>query len=184
MKKRIENIKKQYAEETKKVLFVILGFATGTAIAKGAKFIGEKYPQMQPYLQYATPILIGGGGWLISAATEKEEIAVKHLGYGLTTSGVYEGVKLVPVVSDFLKGLEGNLGRTYYMEDDKPILELGEFGINALPMKSMEMQDAPSVRLELPDLGEGNDLGYNGSMTDDLGYNGSTTEDADLSGLI
>jgi len=183
MKKRIENIKKQYKEETTKILFVILGFATGTAIAKGAKYLGEKYPQMQPYVQYATPILLGGGGWLISAATEKEEVAVKHLGYGLTTSGVYEGVKLIPVAKEFLSGLEGNLGRTYYMENDKPILELGEFGINSLPMKTMDIQDAPTVKIELPELEGANHLGYNSSITD-LGYSSSLTDDVDMSGII
>ncbi|MBA2612939.1 MAG: hypothetical protein H0U95_13280 [Bacteroidetes bacterium] len=183
MKKRIENIKKQSIEESKKILFVVLGFATGTAIAKGAKFIGEKYPQMQPYVQYATPILLAGGGWLISAATEKEEMELKHLGYGLTTSGVYEGVKLVPVVKDFLSGLEGNLGRTYYMENDKPILELGEFGINSLPMKTMDMADAPMVKIELPELEGANTLSYNASIID-LGYSSSITDDTDLSGII
>lgn len=183
MKKRIENIRKQAGDETKKVLFVLLGFATGAAIAKGARFIGDKYPQMQPYMQYATPILLAGGGWVISAASEKEEIAIKHIGYGLATSGVYEGVRLVPVVKDFLSGLEGNLGRTYYMENDKPILELGEFGINSLPMKSMEMQDAPMVKIELPELEGAKNLGYNKSITD-LGYSSSATDDVDLSGLL
>lgn len=194
MKKRIENIKRQGAEETKKILFILLGFATGTAIAKGAKFLTEKYPEMQPYMQYATPILLAGGGWVLSAATEKEETEIKHLGYGLFTSGALEGVKLIPVVKEFLSGLEGNLGRTYYMENDKPILELGEFGINALPMKSMEIQDAPTVKIELPELeGASNlgynrsfteDLGYNSSITDDLGYNASATEDTDVSDII
>lgn len=184
MKKRIENIKKQYGEETKKILFILLGFATGTAIAKGAKFLGEKYPQMQPYVKYATPILLGGGGWVISAATEKDEIVAKYIGYGLTTSGVFEGIKLVPVVGDYLKGIDGNIGSNYYMENDKPILELGEFGINALPMKSMEMQDAPKVNIELPELLGENSFGYNRSMTDDLGYNGSTTDDVDISGIL
>lgn len=183
MKKQIENIKKQAVEETKKVLFVILGFTTGTAIAKGAKMLGEKYPQLQPYMQYATPILLAGGGWVISAASEKEASMMKHIGYGLTTSGVFEGVKLVPVVKDFLSGLEGNLGRTYYMENDKPILELGEFGINALPMKTMDIQDAPMVKIELPELEGANNLGYNSSITD-LGYSGSITDDADMSGII
>ena len=184
MKKRIENIKKQYKEEGKKVLFVLLGFATGTAIVKGAKFLGEKYPQMEPFMKYATPIALGLGGWVISSATEKEENAARHLGYGITTSAVFEGVKLIPVVGDYLKGLEGNLGTTYYMENDKPILELGEFGINALPMKSMEMQDAPKVNFELPELEGTSDLGYNGSQIDDLGYNASETDDADMGGLI
>lgn len=181
MKKRVQNIKNQAADEAKKVGFTILGFATGLAISKGMQQISTKYPQMEPFVKYATPILLAGGGFVLSAATEKDEIAAKHIGYGLTTAGVFDGIKLIPVAKDFLSGLDGEIGRSYYVENDKPILELGEFGINALPMKSLDMQSAPTMQIELPEL-EGTE---NINGTSDLGYNSSYTDDADtVSGII
>jgi hypothetical protein len=177
MKKRIENIKKQAGEEGKRLGFVILGFATGIGIAKGMAWLGEKFPQVAPAIKYGTPFFLAGGGFLLSAVTEKEEYHLKHLGYGISTSGVFEGVKLIPVAKEFLDNLQGNLGRTYYMENDKPILELGEFGINSLPMKSIEMQEAPQMKIDLPELENVSGSG--------IGYNSSSTEDTDrVSGII
>ncbi len=181
MKKRIENIKKQVGEEVKKTSMVILGFVSGVGISKGLDMLSEKFPEAESFVKYAKPIVLGSGGLLITSATDNNEIYAKAFGYGLTVSGAFEGLKLIPFVKEQLTGFEG-IATTYYTENDKPPLELGSFGLNALPVKSYSMEDAPTVKINLPDL-EG--LGYNSDQTDvkGLGYNSSTTED-DIKGII
>lgn len=170
MKKRIENIKRQYADEGKKVFMVVLGFASGAAIAKGMDMLAEKFPQAEPFVKYARPFVLSGGGFLISASTSTEEKALKHFGYGLVASGAFEGLKLIPIAKDYLSlsGFGDNMATTYYTENNS--LELGSFGLNALPVNSFSMEDAPSFNLNLPALDNEttiSGMGYNGNMTDE-----------------
>ena len=182
MKKRIENIKRQAGDEGKKVLMVVLGFASGAAIAKGMDMLSEKFPEAEPFVKYARPILLSGGGFLISAATTNEEKHLKHFGYGLVAAGAFEGLKLIPIAKDYLSlsGIDNNMATTYYTESNSN-LELGSFGLNALPIKSFEMEEAPSFSLNLPVL----DNNTNFSGNNSFGYNGDVTDDADrISGII
>lgn len=173
MKNIIAKIKKNAGKESKKALYVILGFASGTAIAKGMDWIANKYPQYASILSYGKPILIGGGGWFISTLTEEDKQALKHLGYGLQVSGALEGAKLLPFAKDFLSGVDSGMGTTYYIENGKPLIDLGNFGINSLPVGSINLETAPSIKLDLPNL-EGTDPELEGTEEDQmngLGYN-------------
>lgn len=174
MKNRIENIKRQYADEGKRVLMVVLGFASGTAMAKGMEWLSEKYPQAEPFVKYAKPIVLSGGGFLISASTTKEEVAAKHFGYGLAAAGAFEGLKLIPIAKEYLS-LSGvdTIPTTYYTENGSS-LELGSFGLNAIPINSFTMEEAPAFTLSLPNLENGEIV----SGTN-LGYNADSTGDAD-----
>lgn len=175
MKNQIQNIKKNGVTEAKKAAFVILGFISGQALSKGLDMLVTKYPEIEATVKFGKPIVLAGGGWLLSSATNENQNELKHLGYGLSISGAFEGLKLVPIAKEYLNlgSLEGNFG-SYYMENEKPLLELGEFGINALPVKSLDIENAPEVRLELPNL-EGAEPELEGSEDDtvsgiDLGY--------------
>jgi len=193
MKKRIEIIKKNAVDETKKVGMVILGFIGGKGLAYGIDKLVEKYPEYETAAKYAKPVVLGGGGLLLSMGTTDDEVLVKYLGYGLATAGAIEGLKLIPFTKEFLSGFGENIN-TYYTEGDKPMLELGNFGLNNLPISSYNLQDAPMVKFELPVLDEkiGNlgfnpaqvDLGYNPAQTEinGLGYNPSQTDD--VGGII
>lgn len=174
MKKQIENIKRNWKNESKKAAFVILGFVGGQALSKGIDWLATKYPQLEPAVKFGKPVVLAGGGWLLTNATSPDQLALKYIGYGLQTSGAYEGIKLIPIAKDFLNGVDDNINGTYYMENEKPLLELGTFGINALPVKSLDMENAPEMRLELPELDglnlenmSGTDDEINGA---DLGY--------------
>lgn len=186
MKKQIENIKKQWKKESGKIGMVILGFASGTAIAKGMRMLAEKYPEHEDLINYSTAPLLGASGWLICNASDADAVLVKHFGYGLTASAALEGIKIIPVVSDVLKGVEDNfrLKKTYFTEDSP--LEIGNFGMNSLPIKSVELGEIPKIEVDLPEL-EASSLGYNGEQTrtDNLGYNGDQTRDADnMKGIL
>ncbi len=198
MKKRIEIIKKNAVDETKKVGLVILGFIGGKGLAYGIDWLAEKYPDYEMAAKIAKPVVLGGGGLLLSFGTTEDEVLAKYLGYGLATAGTIEGLKLIPIAKDFLSGL-GDMN-TYYTESDKSVLELGNFGLNNLPVASYDMEDAPMMRFDLPVLDESvGNLGYNPAQTDleGLGYNSSATKDTgkgmgynpsqtgdDLSGII
>lgn len=182
MKNRIENIKKQYADEGKKVFMVVLGFASGAAISKGLELLSEKYPQVEPFVKYAKPFVLGGGGYLISAATTNEEKGLKSFGYGLVASGAFEGLKLIPIAKDYLSlsGL-GDIPTTYYTENNNSNLELGNFGLNAIPLQSFEMEEAPTFSLNLPALD--NETVISGNTG--VGYNGDATDDVDnIQGIL
>lgn len=168
MKKRIAILKQQAGDEGTKTLMVVLGFASGALISKGMDKLSEKFPEAEPFVRYAKPFLLSGGGFLISAATTKEEKA-KYFGYGLATAGAFAGIKLVPFANDFL-GFSGfeNGTTTYYTESNLNNVEIGNFGINALPVKSFSVEDTPNPKIDLPDLNDGisgNNLGYNGEAT-------------------
>lgn len=171
MKKQIENIKRNWKSESKKAAFVILGFVGGQALSKGIDWLAQKYPQLEPAVKFGKPVVLAGGGWLLTNATSPDQLALKYIGYGLQTAGAFEGVKLIPIAKDFLNGVDDNISGTYYMENEKPLLELGTFGINALPVKSLDMENAPEMRLELPEL-DGLNL-ENMSGTDDENISGS-----------
>lgn len=190
MKKRIEIIKKNAVDETKKVGLVILGFIGGKALAYGIDKLAEKYPDYEMAAKIAKPVVLGGGGLLLSFGTTEDEVLAKYLGYGLATAGTVEGLKLIPFAKDFLGGFGDNIN-TYYTESDKSVLELGNFGLNNLPIASYNMQDAPIMKLELPILDEKvGDLGYNPAQNDlgynpaqnDLGFNPAQTDD--VSGIV
>lgn len=174
MKNIIVKIKKNAVKESKKALYVVLGFASGTAIAKGMDWVSTKYPQYEPMLKFGKPLLLAGGGWLISTATDDQQVIAKHVGYGLQAAGAMEGLKLLPFAKDFLSGIDGTMGATYYMENEKPLVELGDFGINSLPVNSINIESAPAIKLDLPNL-EGaddedqiNGLGYNSAKFDGI----------------
>jgi hypothetical protein len=177
MKKRIENIKKNYKSDSQKTLFLVLGFVSGAAISKGLDWLAGKYPQYESTIRYGKPIAIGGGGWLLSASSNENETFLKYSGFGLATAGAFEGIKLLPVAKEYLSGIESGIGKTYYMEEDKPLLNLGDFGINALPVKNVSMENAPRIKVDLPDL-EG---AYN--IKDDIGKIKESNEDI-ISGLL
>jgi hypothetical protein len=185
MKKRIEILKRDGVDNAKKIGMVLLGFIGGRAIAYGLDKLIEKYPDYDTIITASKHTVLAGGGLALTFLTDKEEQELKHLGYGLTIAEGVEGMKLIPIAKDML----GGFGNTYYTESDKPMLELGNFGLNSLPVSSYNMEDAPTMRLELPPLG-GSDLGYNPAQNDlgynpaqnDLGYSSSITDD--ISGIL
>lgn len=181
MKKRIEIIKRNAVDETKKVGLVILGFIGGKGLAYGIDKLAEKYPDYEMAAKIAKPVVLGGGGLLLSFGTTDDEVLAKYLGYGLATAGTIEGLKLIPFAKDFLGGF-GNSLSGYYTEGDRPVLELGNFGLNNLPISSYNIEDAPEMKLDLPVLDENiGKLGYNPAQND-LGYNPSQTDD--MSGIL
>src|ERR1044071_9336108 len=135
MKKRIEIIKKNAITETKKVGLVILGYIGGKGLAYGIDKLVEQYPDYEMMAKIAKPIVLGGGGLLLSYGTTDDEMLAKYLGYGLATAGTVEGLKLIPFAKEILDGV-GDDVNTYYTESDKPALDLGSFGLNALPVST------------------------------------------------
>lgn len=170
MKNRIAILKQQAGDEAKKSGMLILGLVSGAAISKGLDKIGEAMPSTADFIKYAKPFVIGGGGFLISATTTKDEL-LKYFGYGLQGIGVYQGIKLIPFANEFLgiNGLESvNEPSSYYTENSIGTIDLGNYGINALPVRSFHFENAPSSSLDLPNLKTTNtDLGYNPSATDE-----------------
>jgi hypothetical protein len=181
MKNRIAIIKQQVGNEGKKTVMVVLGFVSGAAISKGMDKLSEKYPVAEPFVKYARPILLGGGGLLISSATTKEEI-LKYFGYGLATAGAFDGIKLVTFAKDFLglNGLENDTPTTYYTESNLNNVELGNFGLNAIPINSFSVEDTPGFKMELPELQTSSTM----SGANNLGYNESATDDVDFRGIL
>lgn len=184
MKKRIENIKRNAKDEGMKTLMVVLGAITGTLAAKGIRKITESKPQLSAIANYATPLLLGGGGFILAAGTEKTEEKIKYFGYGLTVAGTYEGIKLIPVVKDILNGVLGNTeipaANAFYTESEERGRIMEGFGLAALPVGSTVLQDATGYETNLPQLDETNT--YQG--TGNLGFNPSATDDVDLSGIV
>lgn len=176
MKKQIENIKKQYKNETKKIVMVVLGFVSGAAIAKGISMLAEKFPDYEKYLTYSKAPLLGASGWLICNASDTDAVLTKHFGYGVSASAALEGIRIIPIAKDFLDGVGNNMQKTYYTEGDQ--LQLGSFGLNSLPVKSIEMGEVQPIQIDLPELDAERRSG-------DLGYNKDQTSDADnMKGII
>ncbi|MGZ4038583.1 MAG: hypothetical protein ACXVPQ_12190 [Bacteroidia bacterium] len=202
MKEHIKRIKEQAKDEAIKGALVIVGAITGIATANAFRKFTEDHPTLNTVVTYGYPVLLAGGGFLITSATDKNSKA-KYFGYGLEAAGVIEGVKLIPVAGDYLKGILGDpeipAANSYLSEDDTREQIMAGFGLSALPVGSASLSDAPSYSTKLPDLeGEDNELsedpnevsglGYNGAATNDeisgLGYNGSATDDADVRGIL
>lgn len=184
MKKRIENIKKQYWTEGKRIGAVLLGFVGGLGVAKGVDWLADQLPEnLQGIVKNSKIPVLGVPGYLLASATTPDEWFAKHLGYGLTAAATYEGIKIIPVAQDILQGLGENMEKTYYTEGDN--LQLGNFGFSELPVKSFELGEAAPIEVDLPDLNGAISLGYNGEQTKDvdnvrgLGYNGEQTKDVD-----
>jgi len=173
MKKRIANIKKQYGKEGKRFLYVWAGFITGRAFAAGMNMLAEKFPEKEDWFKYSKAPLLGIGGYLLCSASDPDAEFAKHFGYGIGASAAFEGIKIIPVAKDYLG--EVNFEKTYYREDDKPALSIGEFGIKSLPIKSVELGEIQPIEVDLPEL-EG--------ASGNLGYNKAATEDADMNGII
>lgn len=174
MKKQIANIKRNIKDESIRTGFAILGFLIGKGMSKGFDWMATKYPQYEQAIKILKPFIILAHGLTISSAAEDNQKSAKAFGYALSAVGVYEGIKLIPIAKNFFEGDTGVQGFSgnYYMESDKPMLELGQFGINSLPINSLDMESAPETRLELPELdGTENDLeGSEEDYMSGLGY--------------
>lgn len=181
MKKRVAIIKKNLIKETKNSGFVLLGFFSGLALAKAFDKAVEMYPNWENALKISKHAVLDGGGLLLTYGSDESEDITKHIGYGVLAAGALEGIKLIPFVKEQLSGL-GGLSNTYYTENSE--FNLGDFGLNALPVNSINLEEAPTVSLNLPELGAG--LGFNPEQTriDGLGFNPSQTDDADVKGII
>lgn len=175
MNKRIEKIKKQAADEALKAGMVILGAVGGIAVMKGIRKFSQTNPSMDTALQYVLPVLAAGGGVIIAAATDEKSKA-KYFGYGLSVAGAIEGIKLIPVVKDYLSGILGETeipaASAFYTESEAQQKLMSGFGLSELPIGNTMMQPAPMMQSSLPDLdgaenNTGEDLGYNPAITDD-----------------
>jgi len=175
MKKRIENIKKQYGKEGKRLLFVWAGFITGRAFAAGMNMLAEKFPEQENWFKYGKAPVLGLSGWLICSASSPDAEFAKHFGYGIGASAALEGIKIIPIAKDYLGEVDSSFEKTYYREDDKPAISIGEFGIKSLPIRSVEMGEVEPIEIELPELD---------GASENLGYNKAATEDADMNGII
>ena len=179
---KIEKIKKQALEESMKAGMVILGAVGGLLVIKGIRKMTEEHPTMDTVAQYALPVLFSGGGIILAAATD-EKSKVKYFGYGLTVAGAIEGVKLIPVAKDYLTGILGETeipaATAFYTESDEQAKLMEGFGLDSIPVGNAAMQEAPSLLLSLPELGEAEETG------EDLGFNPSTTDDTDaIKGIL
>jgi hypothetical protein len=176
MKKIIEKIKRNIADESMKAGLVLLGAVSGAFIIKGTRKLTADYPSLDAFAEYVLPILTAGGGLIIAAATDTNS-KVKYFGYGLMAAGSIEGVKLIPVANDFLSGTLGSAeiqsANSFYTEDGERERIMQGFGLSELPVSNAAMQAPMEMDTRLPDLegatpsGESEDLGYNGSATDD-----------------
>ncbi len=182
MKKRIENIKKQAAKEGLRLTYVIAGFVAGRAFAAGMDWLASKYPEHEGIFKYSKAPVLGATGVFLTMSSDPSAEFEKHFGYGITASAAFEGIKIIPVAKDYLG--EINFEPAYYREDEKPAIQIGDFGIKSLPIKSVEIGEVKPIEVDLPELEGAANLGYNKAYTDDLGYNRSATEDADMNGII
>jgi hypothetical protein len=173
MKKHIEKIKRQAAEEAMKAGMIILGTVSGMVVAKSVRKFTESNPKLDAIAQYALPVLMAGGGILIAAATDDRNKA-KYFGYGLSVAGTIEGIKLIPVAKDYLAGILGETeipaANAFYTESEAQQKLMAGFGLSDLPVGNTMMQQAAMTPNNLPDLegaDDDNNLGYNPAATDD-----------------
>ena len=183
MKKRIDNIKKQWKTEAGNSLMIGIGYLAGYLASKGVDKAIEKYPDHSKLLKGLRPVVLGVTGYLLSAATDKDEKA-KLIGYGLIAAATGEGIKLIPISGfgglgeDIDNQNELRSPQQYYMEKN---LDLEGFGLNALPIKEVNVENAAPAKMDLPDL-DGN---MNGTPIGSLAYSASYTEQADnIRGII
>lgn len=186
MKKLKENIKKQAKNEGVKALLVLVGAVGGVMLARGIRKFTEDKPTLDAVAQYLTPVVLAGGGVLITMATEEKSV-VKGLGYGLAAAGSIEGVKLIPVAKDFLSGILGETeipaASAFLTENTEREKLMSGFGISSLPVGNASMQEVPESETNLPEL-EGVEEEQENS-SGDLGYNSSATDEVDpLKGVI
>lgn len=183
MKKQIENIKQQAKAESMKAGLVILGAVGGLVLAKAAKKFTANHPSLDAIAKYGIPALLAGGGFLIAAATDKDNKA-KYLGYGLTAAGVIDGIRLIPVAKEWVSGILGEAdipaASAFYTESEERQKLISGFGLGDLPVGTASMQDVQGMGVNLPDL---DGLGYNPSIVEGLGYNASQT-DEDIRGIL
>lgn len=170
MKEIINKIKRQAKEEAMKGGLVIVGAVGGMLTAKGLDKLTENQPTWNAVVKYGMPVLLAGGGIILTTVTD-EKSKLKYLGYGLEVAGVIEGVKLIPVVKDYLHGMLGNTeisaANAFLTENEERQKLMQGFGMTNLPVGKATLQEAPSFNTNLPDL-EGTGVGYNSSVTDDV----------------
>ncbi len=177
MNKHLEKIRKNALAEAKKSSLVIIGAVGGLLVAKGIRKFTEDKPTLDTVAKYSVPLLMGGGGFLITTMTDAKSNA-KYVGYGLMAAGTIEGIKLIPVAKEFLSGILGDneipAANAFYTESAEREAIMSGFGLSALPVGKASMQDAQIFETRLPEL-----EGAENERSEDLGYNPSTTDDAD-----
>lgn len=194
MKKTIDKIKKDIADEAMKSGLVVLGAVGGMFAAGALRKATEDNPTINAVVKYGLPVLMAGGGLIIAAATDDKNKA-KYFGYGLAVAGTVEGVKLIPIAQDYLKGILGETeipaSTAFLTEVEERQKLMSGFGLGELPIGSASLQTVGNYQTNLPELDNMNGLGYNSSATDDvdplkgMGYNSSATDDVDpMSGII
>lgn len=184
MKKQLENIKKQARSEAMKTGLVILGAVGGVFLSKGIRKLTANHPKLDAITKYALPFVLGGGGFVLAAATDEKSKA-KYLGYGLTVAGVIEGIVVFTGNKDILFGILGETeipaANAFYTESTERQNIMSGFGLSSLPVGNATLQEAPTTETRLPEL-----EGATDNDTQDLGFNISATEDVDdkLNGII
>lgn len=166
MKKIIGNIEKQAATEAWRMAYVLAGFVMGRSMAALMNLAAEKLPDWADTIKYSKAPLQAIGGFLLCSASAPDAELTKSFGYGFTASAGLEIIKIIPLAKDVLGDVQ--LENTFYREDDKPSLQIGSFGMNALPIRSVELGEVKPIEVELPPLetsGSTSDLGYSGSIT-------------------
>jgi hypothetical protein len=185
MNKYIDRIQKQALKEVTKGGLVIVGAVSGMILTKGLDKLTENDPTLNAVVKYGMPLVLGGSGFIMTSATE-ENSKVKYLGYGLEAAAFIEGIKLIPVVGDYLNGILGNTeipaANAFLTENEDRERLMQGFGMLNLPIGKAVMQDTPAYETNLPSLNENED---NKEDDNDLGYSGSITEDSDqVSGIL
>lgn len=180
MNKHIEKIKKQALDEAMKTGLVILGAVSGTLAIKGLRKLTADNPTIDAVAEYALPVLFAGGGIIIAAATDTNSKA-KYIGYGLAVAGGLEGIQLIPVAKEYLSGItetEIPAANAFYTESEEREKIMSGFGLSALPVGNVSMQEASQLDTNLPEL-----EGAQATQSEDLGYNPSQTGD-DVQGIL
>lgn len=183
MKNLIVKAKRQFKHEGTKAGLIILGAVGGVLLAKGIRKLTKDNPSLDAFAEYATPLVLAGGGLVITLITEEKSV-LKGLGYGLTAAGSIEGVKLIPVAKEFLAGILGETeipaANAFLTENEERNKLMNGFGMASLPVGNATMQEVPLEANFLPEL-EGVEEEFSGN---DLGYNPGQTDDADRVGDI
>lgn len=183
--KALENIKKNYKTDVPNAGMVVLGLIVGKAAGAVVDKIVEKYPDTASWAQYVKPLVIAGSGIIVASAAEKDS-KYKYLGYGIAGAGVLSGIKLIPYVGDILGSID-EAPKAYYTENGFQKLELGNFGLNALPISSMNIQEANSFTPELPELEgvlRGSNTEEENDTTTNNNYNLPESGEYDLNGML